>query len=109
MKHLGYEFYVFKQLPKCDQQKGMYKAANALPREKGDKIVDRCRGLLHAIKKHPSFETVRDWNAYVAGIRNYYKGITHFCINFREIGWRIKKLFYHTMEWNVIFYARAVI
>jgi len=103
MKYLGYEFYVFKPPPKCVQQKGMYMVANTLPQKKEDEIVDRCRELLRAVRKHPNFETIHDWNTYVVGIHNYYKGMTHFCINFRKIGWRIKKLFYHTMERNVTF------
>ena len=103
MKYLGYEFYVFKPPPKCVQQKGMYMVANTLPQKKEDEIVDRCRELLRAVRKHPNFETIHDWNTYVVGIHNYYKGMSHFCMNFRKIGWRIKKLFYHTMERNVTF------
>lgn len=41
---------------------------------------------------------MHDWNAYVIGIHNYYKGMTHFYKSFDLIGWRIRKLFYHTME-----------
>lgn len=88
MKYLGYEFYVFKPPPKCVQEKGMYMVANTLPQKKEDEIVDRCRELLRAVRKHPNFETIHDWNTYVVGIHNYYKGMSHFCMNFRKIGWR---------------------
>lgn len=103
MKYLGYDFYVFEQPPKCPQQKNTFMVANTLPTARKDEIANRCRELLHAIKQHPTFETIHDWNTYVVGIHNYYKGMTHFCENFRHIGWRIKKLFYHTMERNVKF------
>ena len=103
MKYLGYEFYVFVQPPKCPQQKNTFMVANTLPKAKEDEIVARCKELLRGIKKHPTFETIHDWNTYVVGIHNYYKGMTHFCMDFRNIGWRIKKLFYHTMKRNVQF------
>lgn len=103
MKYLGYDFYAFVQPPKCPQQKNTFMVANTLPKAKEDEIVSRCRDLLHAIKQHPNFETIHDWNTYVVGIHNYYKGMTHFCMNFRNVGWRIKKLFYHTMNKNVKF------
>lgn len=37
------------------------------------------------------------------GIHNYYKGMTHFSESFSKVGWRIRKLFYHTMNGNVKF------
>lgn len=89
--------------PELSEQTRQNMVANTLPQKKEDEIVDRCRELLRAIRKHPNFETIHDWNTYVVGIHNYYKGMSHFCMNFRKIGWRIKKLFYHTMERNVTF------
>lgn len=51
----------------------------------------------------PTFETIHNWNIYVVGIHNYYKGMTHFSESFSKVGWRIRKLFYHTMNGNVKF------
>lgn len=34
----------------------------------------------------------------MVGIHNYYCGMNLFCESFNQLGWRIKKLFYHTME-----------
>ena len=103
MKYLGYVFYVFKRHTKSPQQNGKYMVANILPKAKEDEIVQRCDELLHRIQKKTNFETVHDWNAYVVGLHNYYKGMTHFYNSFRKIGWRIKKLFYHTMNKRVTF------
>ena len=101
MKYLGYDFYVFKKPHK--QQQDRYMVANTLPKTKEDEIVNRCDELLRIIKKRPCFETIHDWNVYVVGIHNYYRGMTHFFKSFRKIGWRIKKLFYHTMNKRVKF------
>lgn len=98
MKFLGYEFYVFRQSTKNPKKKGKYMVANVLPQKRADEIVSECRSLLHKIQKHANIETVHNWNAYVVGIHNYYRGMTHFYKCFDLIGWRIRKLFYHTMQ-----------
>ena len=103
MKYLGYEFYVFKQDTKNAQKSGRFMVANTLPKRKEDEIVEKCGELLEAIKSNPTFETIHDWNVYVIGIHNYYKGMTHFSECFARIGWRIYKLFYHTMNERVKF------
>jgi len=103
MKYLGYEFYVFKRNSKCPQRNGKYMVANVLPEKKKDEIVEKCEELLKIVKDKTNFETIHDWNAYVVGIHNYYKGMTHFHKCFEKIGWRIRKLFYHTMKKRVKF------
>lgn len=72
--------------------------ANTLPQKRADEIVAECRRILHEIQKCANAETVHNWNAYVVGLHNYYRGMTHFYKSFDLIGWRIRKLFYHTME-----------
>ncbi len=103
MKYLGYDFYAFEKKTKNPQQKGKLMVTNSLPLVKEDEIVDKCRELLHAINKNPTFQTIHDWNTYVVGIHNYYKGMSLFCESFRKVGWRIRKLFYHTMNRDVKF------
>jgi len=98
MKYLGYDFYVFKRPTKNVQRKSIHMVANTLPKAKEDEIVSKCGDLLREFKKNPCFETIHDWNVYVVGLHNYYKGMTHFCQGFREIGWRIYLLFYHAMN-----------
>jgi len=98
MKYLGYEFYAFKTNTKNKQMQGKYAIANTLPKSKEDEIVEKCGELLKKIKEKPTFEKIHDWNIYVIGLHNYYKGMTHFHECFSQIGWRIYKLFYHTMS-----------
>ena len=98
MKFLGYDFYIFKQNTKNVKKKGKCMVANTLPKAKEDEITEKCGELLRNIRKSPRFDAFHDWNAYVVGIHNYYCGMTHFYESFRKIGWRIYKLFYHTME-----------
>ncbi len=103
MKYLGYEFYACKQNTKNVKKKGKLRVSNTLPPAKADEIVRKCKELLKKIRKHPGFEEFHNWNIYVVGIHNYYRGMTHFNKNFSQIGWRIKKLFYHTMEKRATF------
>ena len=98
MKYLGYDFYVFRLNTEKVSKKGRFQVSNSLPSAKADEIAEKCRVLLRAIRKKPCFETFHDWNTYVVGLHNYYRGMTHFHRDFHAIGWRIKKLFYHTME-----------
>jgi group II intron reverse transcriptase/maturase len=97
MKYLGYDFYAFKKKTKNPQQKGKLMVTNTLPKKKEDEIVEKCRELLYRFNKNPTFQGIHDWNTYVVGIHNYYKGMSLFCESFRQVGWRIKKLFCHTM------------
>lgn len=99
MKYLGYEFYAWGH----GQNKGKYRISNVLPMDKADEIVRKCGDLLKKIRKHPNFETIHDWNTYVVGLHNYYKGMTHFYKCFTDIGWRVRKLFYHTVGKKVKF------
>lgn len=98
MKYLGYEFYAFKQDTNNVKKKGKHMVSNTLPPAKEDEIVDRCKELLRKFRNKPTVENCLNWNTYVVGIHNYYRGMTHFNKDFSRIGWRIKKLFYHTME-----------
>ena len=99
MKYLGYVFYAWG----FNQNKGKYRISNVLPKEKADEIVEKCGELLQEVKKHPCFETIHNWNVYVVGLHNYYKGMTHFYKCFTAIGWRVRKLFYHTMSKKIKF------
>jgi len=103
MKFLGYDFYAIKHNSKNPQQKGKYRIANTLPKAKADEVLDKCRALLSAIRRNPCYETIYDWNVYVIGIHNYYKGMTHFYDNFHKLGWRIRNVFYHTMNKRIKF------
>ena len=103
MKYLGYMFYVFKGNNAACQKYGKYSVANTLPEKKADEIVDKCGELLKSIKEKTDLETIHNWNVYVVGIHNYYKGMNNFNKCFGKIGWRINKLFYHTMNTRVKF------
>jgi group II intron reverse transcriptase/maturase len=103
MKYLGYDFLAVTHNCKNPQQQGKYRINNTLPKAKEDEITEKCRILLKAIRKNPTYATVHDWNAYVVGLHNYYRGMNYFHDSFRQIGWRIMKLFYHTMNRNVKF------
>ena len=99
MKYLGYVFYIAKENP----DRGSYSIANILSEAKEDEIVEKCKILLAEIRRNTCYKAVHDWNIYVIGIHNYYKGMAYFCKCFRKIGWRIYKIFYHTMNKKIKF------
>lgn len=103
MKYLGYVFYAFKQDTTNAKKKGKNRVSNVLPKSKENVIVDKCRELLRNLSDHTSYAAVHEWNVYVVGIHNYYKGMTHFNKSFQKIGWRIYQQFYHTMDKKVKF------
>lgn len=103
MKYLGYEFFVFKQNTKNRYKKGKFMVANTLPKPKEDEIVEKCGELLRAIRRNPNFENFNEWDTYVVGIHNYYSGMNRFNKCFSQIGWRVNKLFYHTMSMRAKF------
>jgi hypothetical protein len=104
MKYLGYDFLAIKNtISKNPQQRGKHLIRNTLPKTKEDEITEKCRILLRAIRKKPTYATIHDWNAYVVGLHNYYKGMNYFHNGFHRIGWRIMKLFYHAMNKRIKF------
>jgi group II intron reverse transcriptase/maturase len=103
MKYLGYMFRIHRQETDNVKKKGKYRVNNFLPEKKADEIVEKCCDLLKNVREDTNFETIHAWNAYVVGIHNYYKGMTHFYKCFDKIGWRIYKVFYHTMNDRVKF------
>jgi len=98
MKYLGYNFWAYERDPENPRWKGQYQIGNALPKAKEDEIVEKCREILRDIRQKPNFETIQAWNTYVVGIHNYYCGMNHFNECFSRIGWRVYKLFFHTMS-----------
>lgn len=104
MKYLGYVFYVWKK-PNTKKRniKGIYRVSNTLPPTKADDIVENCVERLRAIRKKCDIGAINDWNTYVTGLHNYYRGMTHFNECFSQIGWRVRKLFYHTMSKRATF------
>ena len=62
------------------------------------KIVSEARQRLRKFKKNPTLQAVINWNAFVRGLHNYFKGMSKFNISFGKIQWRIFKLFRHVMS-----------
>lgn len=97
MKYLGYNFSLRKVKNKYNKARNM-ECVNDIPENKADIIVDECRKKLNAIKKSPKYENIMDWNIYVIGLHNYFRGMNRFNLDFGKLGWRIYKRFYNTME-----------
>jgi len=103
MKYLGYDFFAVKNNSEKPQKKGRYWIKNTLPKAKEDEITEKCKFFLRAIRNSPTYKNIHNWNVYVVGLHNYYRGMNGFNESFQKIGWRIKKLFYHTMNKRVKF------
>lgn len=60
--------------------------------------MEEAKGRLREFKRKPTQQTVLNWNAFVRGLHNYFKGMTNFYKSFNKIQWRIYKLFRHVMS-----------
>ena len=89
LTYLGYTFYCENNGKWCPQK---------LSDDKIKKIVSEAKQRLRKFKKNPSLSAVVNWNAFVRGLHNYFKGMSRFYISFGKIQWRISKLFRHVMS-----------
>ncbi|MFC0476948.1 reverse transcriptase domain-containing protein [Robertmurraya beringensis] len=88
-RYLGYEFYYSKKHRTSSQQ---------LDKKRMAKIVSEAKRRLRELRKYPKLQNVLNWNAFVRGTHNYFKGMTNFSISFSKIHWRINRLFRHVMK-----------
>ena len=87
--YLGYEFYYNKKKKLSSQR---------LDDKRILETVVEAKKRLRELRKKPTLQNVLNWNAFVRGKRNYYKGMTQFHQSFKKIHWRIYKIFYHAMK-----------
>lgn len=89
LTYLGYMFYFDKSKNWISQK---------LSDEKINKIVSKAKEKLRKFKKKPTLQAVINWNAFVRGLHNYFRGMSKFWVSFGKIHWRIFKLFRHVMS-----------
>lgn len=61
-------------------------------------ILGKLRYLIRKIQNKPTPHTVMDYNAYILGIKNYFKVATHINIDFGKIAYRLLKTMYNRLK-----------
>lgn len=61
-------------------------------------ILQKARKLIHEIRKNPTAKMAMNYNAYVLGIKNYYKIATHVNTDFSEIAYRLSRTLYNRLK-----------
>jgi RNA-directed DNA polymerase len=61
-------------------------------------ILKKFKDLIRRIQRNPSPKTVMDYNAYILGIKNYFKVATHINIDFGKITYRLIKTLYNRLK-----------
>jgi RNA-directed DNA polymerase len=73
--------------------------ANTHVMDKKVKIIfEKFKALIRRIQRNPSPKTVMDYNAYILGIKNYFKVATHINIDFGKIAYRLIKTLYNRLK-----------
>lgn len=60
--------------------------------------LEKLRGHIKNIKKHPTAENVYKYNLAVLGIQNYYKGATHVNLDAGEIAFKLNKIIHNRLR-----------
>lgn len=61
-------------------------------------ILEKLRCLIREIQNKPTPHTVMDYNAYILGIKNYFKVATHINTDFGKIAYRLLKTMYNRLK-----------
>src|SRR5437763_4759793 len=66
--------------------------------KKKNNILEKLRYLIRVIQNKPTPKTVLDYNAYILGIKNYFKVATHINIDFGIITYRLTKTMHNRLK-----------
>jgi RNA-directed DNA polymerase len=75
-----------------------YVANTHLMDNKGINILERCKYLIRKIQNNPRPKAVMDYNAYILGIKNYYKVATHINKDFGKIAYLLSKTLHNRLK-----------
>lgn len=67
-------------------------------KDRQEKIKKKFRELIKNIQKYPTVLSVSTYNAYLLGLRNYYKTATHISKDFGKIHHQIYKTLYNRLK-----------
>ena len=83
---------------KAVAKRNKYVANTHVMDSKMKNILEKLRYLIRKIQNKPTPHTVMDYNAYILGIKNYFKVATHINIDFGKIAYRLLKTMYNRLK-----------
>ena len=90
-KFLGYDIFAFKK-------KNKWVARTEITQDKCDEIVQKARELIKNIKEKPETSTIKEYNIFVMGVKNYFKYATNCYRGFRNIQYRLSRTLYNKLR-----------
>jgi RNA-directed DNA polymerase len=83
---------------KAVTKRNKYVANTHVMENKMKDILEKLRCLIREIQRKPTPHTVMNYNAYILGIKNYFKVATHINIDFGKITYRLLKTMYNRLK-----------
>lgn len=83
---------------KAKKKRKGYVAITHITKKKEEIITKALKQRVKAIRKSPNTKSVKDYNAYVLGIKNYYRIATHVNIDFIKIAYRLSKALFNRLR-----------
>ena len=83
---------------KAVTKRNKYVANTHVMDEKMKNILEKLRYLIQRIQNNPTPQTVLDYNAYILGIKNYFKVATHINKDFGKIAYHLLKTMYNRLK-----------
>ena len=66
--------------------------------KKKKSIHELARKLISNIQKNPTYQTINHYNAFILGIKNYYRIATHVNIDLTDIAYRLSKTLHNRLK-----------
>jgi RNA-directed DNA polymerase len=79
-------------------KRNKYVANTHIMDKKAKKTLEKARNLIRKIQKSPTSKAAMDYNAYILGIKNYYKIATHVNIDFTQIAYRLSRTLHNRLK-----------
>lgn len=75
-----------------------YVANTHITDEKAKNILRNSKTLIRKIQNSPTPKTAMDYNAYILGVKNYYKIATHVNVDFAKIAYRLSRALHNRLK-----------
>jgi RNA-directed DNA polymerase len=86
--------FSLKAVTKCNR----YVVNTHIMDKKVKNILEKFKDLIRRIQSNPSPKTVLDYNAYILGIKNYYKIVTHINKDLGKIAYHLSKALHNRLK-----------
>ncbi|WP_078414826.1 group II intron reverse transcriptase/maturase [Priestia abyssalis] len=66
--------------------------------KKKKSIHEQARNLISNIQRNPTVQAINHYNAFILGVKNYYRIATHVNIDFTDIAYRLSKTLHNRLK-----------